>query len=199
MSTASCCRRHALGGDRGAQPQGHHPFRWPASVYDPGAPLRPPELLAGQRSGAGHLLRHAGHGPSTRRHDGACGPARVWSGHAARRRRREDGVRRTSTQPPLRRPAVAHAGLDEPWRFADRRCPSGFSRAGPHGDHACRRAAATARERPAVPSRGRAYAPGHGIIDNFLKRVCGCDGTWTPGNVVAESIARIRARWATGA
>ena len=39
---------------------------------------------------------------------------------------------------------------------------------------------------------------GTAIIDNFLKRVCGCAGTWTPESVVAESIARIRARVGTG-
>ncbi len=33
---------------------------------------------------------------------------------------------------------------------------------------------------------------GKGIIENFLWRVCGCHGTWTPGNVVEETIARIR-------
>src|SRR5579883_3635183 len=35
---------------------------------------------------------------------------------------------------------------------------------------------------------------GKDIIDNFLKRICGCRGDWTPGNVIADSIARIRAQ-----
>ena len=30
------------------------------------------------------------------------------------------------------------------------------------------------------------------IIDNFLKKTCGCTGAWTPANVVDESVARIR-------
>ncbi|MDQ2830268.1 MAG: glutamine-hydrolyzing GMP synthase, partial [Chloroflexota bacterium] len=30
------------------------------------------------------------------------------------------------------------------------------------------------------------------IIDNFLKRLCGCSGAWTPANVVDESVARIK-------
>jgi GMP synthase (glutamine-hydrolysing) len=30
------------------------------------------------------------------------------------------------------------------------------------------------------------------IIDNFLKRLCGCAGAWTPANVVDESVARIK-------
>jgi GMP synthase (glutamine-hydrolysing) len=36
------------------------------------------------------------------------------------------------------------------------------------------------------------------IIDNFLKRLCGCAGTWTPANVVDESVARIRAQVGAG-
>ena len=33
---------------------------------------------------------------------------------------------------------------------------------------------------------------GQSILENFLFRACGCVGTWTPGNVVADSITRIR-------
>jgi GMP synthase (glutamine-hydrolysing) len=32
---------------------------------------------------------------------------------------------------------------------------------------------------------------GKEVLRNFLYRVCGCEGNWTPGNFVAESIARI--------
>ena len=39
---------------------------------------------------------------------------------------------------------------------------------------------------------------GTAIIDNFLKRICGCTGTWTPGNVIAESVARIKAQVGAG-
>ena len=33
---------------------------------------------------------------------------------------------------------------------------------------------------------------GQSILENFLFRACGCVGAWTPGNVVADSISRIR-------
>ena len=36
------------------------------------------------------------------------------------------------------------------------------------------------------------------IIDNFLKRLCGCAGAWTPANVVDESVARIKEQVGAG-
>ncbi len=33
---------------------------------------------------------------------------------------------------------------------------------------------------------------GKAILENFLYRVCGCKGDWTPGNFIADSILRIR-------
>ena len=33
---------------------------------------------------------------------------------------------------------------------------------------------------------------GRQIIDNFLRHVCGCRGTWTPGNFIAETVKRVR-------
>ena len=33
---------------------------------------------------------------------------------------------------------------------------------------------------------------GNDILENFLYRVCGCSGSWTPGNVATDAIARIR-------
>ncbi|MDD5494858.1 MAG: glutamine-hydrolyzing GMP synthase [Dehalococcoidia bacterium] len=38
-----------------------------------------------------------------------------------------------------------------------------------------------------------AHTPeGKNILKNFLYRVCGCHGTWTPGNFISESIAAIK-------
>jgi GMP synthase (glutamine-hydrolysing) len=31
------------------------------------------------------------------------------------------------------------------------------------------------------------------LLQNFLYRICGCQGRWTPGNVISESVARIQA------
>jgi len=36
------------------------------------------------------------------------------------------------------------------------------------------------------------------IIANFVREVCGCKGTWTPGDFIEESIAAIRAQVGTG-
>ena len=33
---------------------------------------------------------------------------------------------------------------------------------------------------------------GNDILENFLFRICECDGSWTPGNVAADAISRIR-------
>jgi len=38
-----------------------------------------------------------------------------------------------------------------------------------------------------------AHTPeGKNILKNFLYRICGCHGTWTPGNFISESIAAIK-------
>jgi GMP synthase (glutamine-hydrolysing) len=39
---------------------------------------------------------------------------------------------------------------------------------------------------------------GKQIIENFLYKVCGCTGDWTPGNFIADSINRIRAQVGDG-
>lgn len=44
-----------------------------------------------------------------------------------------------------------------------------------------------------------AHTPlGKSIIQNFLYKVCGCKGNWTPANFVAESIQRIREQVGSG-
>jgi GMP synthase (glutamine-hydrolysing) len=39
---------------------------------------------------------------------------------------------------------------------------------------------------------------GKDILQNFLYKICGCSGTWTPGSFVAESIERIKNQVGTG-
>jgi GMP synthase (glutamine-hydrolysing) len=39
---------------------------------------------------------------------------------------------------------------------------------------------------------------GKNILRNFLYKVCGCSGTWTPGSFVTESIERIKSQVGTG-
>jgi GMP synthase (glutamine-hydrolysing) len=44
-----------------------------------------------------------------------------------------------------------------------------------------------------------AHTPqGKDILQNFLYKICGCSGTWTPGSFVAESIERIKNQVGTG-
>ncbi len=35
---------------------------------------------------------------------------------------------------------------------------------------------------------------GAALLANFVKRICGCVGDWTPGNFIHETVARIRAQ-----
>jgi GMP synthase (glutamine-hydrolysing) len=38
-----------------------------------------------------------------------------------------------------------------------------------------------------------AHTPqGARMLHNFVRKICGCDGTWTPGNFVADTVQRIR-------
>ncbi|TAK35178.1 MAG: glutamine-hydrolyzing GMP synthase [Chloroflexota bacterium] len=39
---------------------------------------------------------------------------------------------------------------------------------------------------------------GKTLLDNFLKRICGCTGSWTPANFVAQSIYRLREEIGSG-
>ena len=44
-----------------------------------------------------------------------------------------------------------------------------------------------------------AHTPqGKALLENFLYHICGCKGEWTPGNVIAESVARIQAQVGDG-
>jgi len=39
---------------------------------------------------------------------------------------------------------------------------------------------------------------GKELIENFLYKICGCQGLWTPGNFIDESVARIREQVGSG-
>ena len=39
---------------------------------------------------------------------------------------------------------------------------------------------------------------GKTILQNFLYKICGCQGNWTPGNFIAESMERINEQVGTG-
>ena len=122
----------------------------PASVYEAGAPLAPPRGAGQRPARPRHLLRHAPAGPPAGRLDDRLHTARV------RSRRYRCGTR----EPPLRRPALAPAGLDEPRRLGGRaaaRLPGGRA----HRHHPRRRDRGGQRaDRRAVPPGGGAYPRG---------------------------------------
>ncbi len=161
----------------------------PASVYDPGAPQAPPELwesgipVLGICYGMG-LLAHGFGGETARVEKREYGPATL------------DVVPGGADVPgaalfdslPARLPVWMSHG------DALTRVPAGFHVLA----HTANAVAAIADDRGHV---GVQFHPevvhtpqGKDIIDNFLKRICGCRGDWTPGNVIADSIARIRAQ-----
>jgi GMP synthase (glutamine-hydrolysing) len=39
---------------------------------------------------------------------------------------------------------------------------------------------------------------GQAILDRFVHEICGCAGDWTPGNIVADAIAKVRAEVGNG-
>ncbi|MBO0682304.1 MAG: glutamine-hydrolyzing GMP synthase, partial [Candidatus Dormibacteraeota bacterium] len=154
----------------------------PASVYEPGAPQLDPEMLQGQVPvlgicyGMQLIARHLG-------------------GEVAPASRREYG------------PAVL-AVSDESGLFQGlpRELPVWMS----HGDHVARlppgfHALASSANSPiAALSDGRGilgiqfhpevqHTPqGTEILRNFVYRVCGCRGTWTPGSFIQQATASIR-------
>jgi len=159
----------------------------PASVYDEGAPLAPPELWS---SGIPVLGVCYGMGLL----------ALGFGGTMARMERREYG------------PAtVALVGESTLFEGVEARTPVWMSHADaltvlPRG---FREIARTAGGIAAITDEaghvGLQFHPevvhtaaGTAMIDNFLKKVCGCTGSWTALGVVAESIARIRAQVGDG-
>ena len=159
----------------------------PASVFDQDAPLAPSELwesgipVLGICYGMG-LLAHS------------------FGGETARVEKREYGPATLEVMSP----DAIFAGLPRHlpvWMsHADAltRMPQGFYELARSANAVA--AIGDGRGRVGVQFHPEVVHTPHGkaLIDNFLKRVCGCSGAWTPGNVVAESVARIRAQVGTG-
>jgi len=194
----------------------------PASVYDPGAPSAPDELwrsgipVLGVCYGMGLLARGFG-GEMARMERREYGPATI----------EVEPPTALTPQPPLpdagegetplyggRLPSPAHgrggggagifaglptqipvwmshgdslARLPEGFRVLAR-TPSGVAAIGDDAGHA-----GLQFHPEVVHTTG-----GLTIIDNFLKRLCGCSGAWTPANVVDESVARIKEQVGAG-
>ena len=161
----------------------------PASVYEHGAPTsRPGSSRAAARPR--HLLRHALAGPPARRQGRSRGRTRV------RPRDPQPGGRRVADSSTASRPR-SPSGC--PTATASRRLPPGFHSIAYSDNSPIRR---DERRRPdlrhPVPPRGRSHAARQAIIENFLYKICGLRGDWTPGNFIADAINRIRKQVGAG-
>lgn len=163
----------------------------PCSVYDPGAPQLPREILELRRVDGTPL-------PVLGICYGLQAMAQVLGGAVERAERREFGR--------------AHLQIDDDaGLFAG--VPSGTTVWMSHGDHLTRLpegfaviahtenapiAAVRAIDRPLY---GVQFHPevvhtdyGRQILQNFALRICGCRGDWTPASLIEEKIAEVRER-----
>ncbi|SHK54666.1 glutamine-hydrolyzing GMP synthase [Rhodothermus profundi] len=163
----------------------------PCSVYDPGAPQLPREMLALRRDDGSPL-------PVLGICYGLQAMAQTLGGAVERAERREFGR--------------AHLQIDDDSDlFAG--VPSGTTVWMSHGDHLTRLpegfeviahtenapiAAVRAVDRPLY---GVQFHPevvhtdyGRQILQNFALKICGCKGDWTPASFIEEKIAEVRAR-----
>ncbi len=155
----------------------------PASVYEPGAPLTPSWVLEKNLPVLGICY-------------GMQALAHQLGGKVAPAERREYGH------------AVVHQGdIESPIFFGvppsipvwmshgDRimRMPPGFQSIA-YSDNSPLAAMSNGGNIVALQFHPEVVHTPHGkqILENFLYRICGCRGDWTPGNFVADSINRIR-------
>ena len=156
----------------------------PASVYAPGAPQAPTELVNAGRADARHLLRLPGDGAGARRHRGPHRQVRVRPDPAVRGR--------------LRRGARVRARGRCGCRTATRcrQAPPGFAVTASTPD-----SPVAAFEDPARGLFGVQFHPevlhtagGQAILERFLYEGAGCRPLWTEANIVEEQVAAIRAQ-----
>ena len=155
----------------------------PASIYEPGAPRVPAWVFSSGLPVLGICY-------------GMQGMAHQLGGRVVPAGRREYGRAELVVDQPS---APLFAGL-----------PPSFPVWMSHGDHVAEvppgfePIAHTANAAVAVMARGNligiqfhpevVHTPnGKAIIDNFLRRYCGCRGTWTPGSFIAQAVQEIRA------
>jgi GMP synthase (glutamine-hydrolysing) len=161
----------------------------PNSVYDTGAPLAPAWVFERDLPVLGicygmQLLAHQLGGkvaPSDRRE----------YGHAV--------LHQGETESPLF--AGLPASIPVWMSHGDRitRMPPGFASLA-YSDNSPIAAMSDGRGRVAIQFHPEVVHTPHGkqIIENFLYKMCGCAGDWTPGNFIADSINRIRAQVGEG-
>ena len=157
----------------------------PASVYEAGAPTLPAAVLESGVPVLGicyglQLLAHTLGGyvaPSTMREYGA----------AQIEVTQENGL--FAGQAPEQQVWMSHGDRVE-------RLPSGFETVARSGNSPC---AAIADEERSL--YGLQFHPevvhtpnGFQLLQNFVRRICGCTGDWTSGNFIQECVAQIRAQ-----
>ncbi len=165
------------------EPQGVILSGGPASVYDPGAPSIPPWILEhglpvlGICYGMQALVHHLG---------GRVSPGTVREYGHAELSRDGAGAGLFDDVPDTLEVWMSHGDRVEA-------LPPGFSTLAHTGnsDHA---AVGNGRNLFGLQFHPEvAHTPlGMTILGNFLRRICHCGESWTPGNVVAESVRRIR-------
>ena len=169
----------------------------PASVYDEGAPQAPPwvfesglpvlgicygvQLLAHQLGGKVSPSSHREYGHAVIRW------GTVTPGPSPVRGRGEEEAQRLFEGLPAAMPVWMSHGD----RITE--LPPGF-RALAHSDASPYAVIANDRGLIGLQFHPEVVHTPHGkqLLENFLLRVCGCRGDWTPGNFIADSILRIR-------
>ena len=157
----------------------------PASVYEAGAPTLPAAVLESGVPVLGicyglQLLAHTLGGyvaPSTLREYGA----------AQIEVTQENGL--FAGQPPEQQVWMSHGDRVE-------RLPSGFKTVARSGNSPCAAIADEERSLYGLQFHPEVVHTPHGfqLLQNFVRRICGCAGDWTSGNFIQECVAQIRAQ-----
>jgi GMP synthase (glutamine-hydrolysing) len=160
----------------------------PCSVYDPGAPQAPAEVLASGLPILGicygmHLLAHQLGGSIIGSRQREFGPAEL------------EAIDRSGIFAGL--PAAFRAWMSHGDSVGD--LPPGFRVIG-KTDTTPVAAIADDRGRIGVQFHPEVLhtSVGSQLLRTFARDICGCHGTWTPENVIEESVARIRSQVGDG-
>ncbi|HLE79979.1 MAG TPA: glutamine-hydrolyzing GMP synthase, partial [Dehalococcoidia bacterium] len=173
----------------GLNPKGFILSGSPASVYDPGAPMIPAYVLESRLPVLGICY---GMQALTHQLGGKVAPgARREYGHAILHQDAENSLIFTGL------PSSMPVWMSHGDHIVE--MPSGF-RALAYTDNSP--VAVMGNDQGAIGLQFHpevAHTPnGKTILQNFLYRICGCSGTWTPGSFIAETVERTRGQVGSG-